>query len=106
MPLAPPVFRPSGARAPGSYDAERRSLVATRKLYGTARWRKVRAAQLAEEPLCRTCREAGRVIPADTCDHVEPHRGDVEAFWRGPFQSLCTPCHTRTKQSQERGRRG
>jgi 5-methylcytosine-specific restriction enzyme A len=28
-------------------------------------------------------------MPATICDHVEPHRGDVNKFWLGPFMSLC-----------------
>ncbi|MDR5009433.1 HNH endonuclease [Agrobacterium fabacearum] len=35
-------------------------------------------------------------------DHVIPHRGDKRLFWfRGNWQSLCTPCHSSTKQRQE-----
>jgi hypothetical protein len=44
-------------------------------------------------------------IEADTskliCDHVEPHRGDVEKFWAGPFQTLCKGCHDGEKQKEE-----
>lgn len=101
MPVRPPTHRPFGVRPVQAYDRERRSSVPTRRLYSTVRWRALRATQLAREPLCRLCAEGGVVTAADTCDHVEPHRGDVEAFWRGPFQSLCTPCHSRTKQRTE-----
>jgi hypothetical protein len=24
-------------------------------------------------------------MPATICDHVEPHHGDVNKFWLGPF---------------------
>ena len=61
----------------------------------------LRRLQLQAEPLCRMCRDLGKLTPATTCDHVNPHRGDVEAFWSGPFQSLCTPCHSSTKQRSE-----
>lgn len=51
------------------------------------------------------CQKAGRVTAATVCDHVEPHRGDEEKFWAGPFQSLCDQepwrCHSSTKQQQE-----
>ena len=110
MPTAPRVFHPAGQLAGQdarrAYDAERQAATPTRKLYSTARWAKQRTAQLRDEPLCRTCAEAGRTTAATVCDHVEPHRGDVEAFWRGPFQSLCDAapwrCHSRTKQAAER----
>ncbi|MCJ2010442.1 ATP-binding protein [Methylobacterium sp. J-092] len=42
------------------------------------------------------------MTPASVCDHIEPHRGDVDRFWAGPFQSVCATCHNRHKQRQER----
>ena len=45
------------------------------------KWRKRRAAQLAEHPLCRLCREIrGEVRAATVADHVTPHRGDPVSF--------------------------
>ena len=35
-------------------------------------------------------------------DHVEPHHGDVNKFWLGPFQSLCKECHDSTKKFVEK----
>jgi hypothetical protein len=70
--------------------------------YKTYRWQKLRARHLASSPLCVMCEEEGRATPATICDHVEPHRGDPEKFWSGPFQSLCKPHHDGTKQSLER----
>jgi 5-methylcytosine-specific restriction enzyme A len=32
--------------------------------------------------------ESASSMPATICDHVEPHRGDVNTFWLGPFMSL------------------
>ena len=75
---------------------------AYRAWYRTARWRKLRQQQLRQEPLCRMCREAGRVTAATVCDHVEPHRGDEAKFWGGPFQSLCAAHHDGRKQREER----
>lgn len=114
MPVRPPPFRPG--RGPGSEaarhaaqaaaDRRRRAASPTRALYGTARWQRLRAHQLAHEPLCRACRAEGRVTPATVCDHVTPHRGDVALFWRGPFQSLCKPHHDGAKQREEQQGRG
>lgn len=86
------------------YDADRRANRKTRRLYSTARWLTLRANHLAEHPLCKMCERDGVVTPATVCDHVEPHRDDVDAFWRGPFQSLCDPCHSSRKQREEHGR--
>jgi 5-methylcytosine-specific restriction enzyme A len=65
------------------------------------RWRKRRALQLTEHPLCRLCMDVrGRVTAATVADHVTPHRGDPVLF-DGPLQSLCAACHSAWKQQQE-----
>jgi 5-methylcytosine-specific restriction protein A len=74
--------------------------------YKTSRWQKLRRRQLSAEPLCRMCKDDGRITAAAICDHVEPHRGDEAKFWVGPFQSLCAEHHNRTKQSTEKGGEG
>lgn len=73
-----------------------------RKLYKSPRWRVIRAHQLQAEPLCRMCKAQKRITAATVCDHIEPHKGDVEKFFAGPFQSLCKPHHDGEKQSDER----
>jgi 5-methylcytosine-specific restriction protein A len=70
--------------------------------YKTYRWQKLRARHLASHPLCVMCEEEGRATPATICDHVEPHRGDPEKFWSGPFQSLCAAHHNSDKQRLEK----
>jgi 5-methylcytosine-specific restriction endonuclease McrA len=71
-------------------------------LYNTTRWRKLRAAHLAGEPLCVMCNARGQLTPANTCDHVRPHRGDMTLFLDpANLQSLCAPCHSSTKQAHE-----
>jgi hypothetical protein len=42
-----------------------------------------------------------RFTAATVCDHIEPHRGGPEKFWKGPFQSLCDYHHNRDKQRSE-----
>lgn len=74
-------------------------------LYNSTRWRKLRAAQLSAHPLCKMCEDQGRTTSATVADHVEPHKGDLELFWRGELQSLCSECHSSSKQSIERGGR-
>ena len=73
-----------------------------RRLYKTARWLRLRDAQLAREPLCRFHAERGETVPADTVDHVIPHRGDEALFFAGELQSLCKACHDVVKQGEER----
>jgi 5-methylcytosine-specific restriction enzyme A len=75
-------------------------------LYDSARLHRVRKRQLQEHPLCKFCAERGIVTPATICDHVEPHRGDINKFWLGALQSLCLQCHLTAKRDvEERGYR-
>ncbi|SFP62795.1 HNH endonuclease signature motif containing protein [Tranquillimonas alkanivorans] len=64
----------------------------------TGTWDKARTAFLAKHPRCRRCGN-----PATVVDHVTPHKGDTALFWdKSNWQSLCTPCHSGAKQSEER----
>lgn len=45
----------------------------------------------------------GLVTPATEADHVTPHRGDSDLFWRGELASLCKPCHS-VKTAREQGK--
>jgi 5-methylcytosine-specific restriction endonuclease McrA len=66
-------------------------------------WRKARAEYLTMHPHCRECATHGVIRPATLVDHIKPHRGDKRLFWsRTNWQPLCTPCHSREKQRQER----
>lgn len=74
-----------------------------RRLYNTARWQRIRSAQLRAHPLCQRCEARGFVIAATVCNHVDPKTKESEAtFFDGPFNSLCAPCHDGPVQSEER----
>lgn len=82
---------------------------AYRKLYYTNRWRDLRAAQLAREPLCAMCLSQGRTTAATVADHKRPHRGDPTLFFDPDnLQSLCDApaspwrCHSAAKQREDR----
>jgi hypothetical protein len=72
-----------------------------RHLYNSARWKRLRLAQLQAHPLCRMHMELGQTVEARVADHIDPHRGDEELFFNGPLQSLCKQCHDAHKQAQE-----
>lgn len=73
-------------------------------LYKSARWSRIRAAQLAATPLCEPCAKATppRVTPATTVHHVIPHKGDPTIFHTGPFESHCKACHDAIGAEQDR----
>ncbi|EJC75550.1 hypothetical protein Rleg10DRAFT_5816 [Rhizobium leguminosarum bv. trifolii WSM2012] len=76
---------------------------AYRKLYQTAAWRRIRHQQLATQPLCEWCIEHEIVTEATEVHHAQAHRGDVELFFKGPFISTCSPCHSSRGQREDRG---
>ena len=75
-----------------------------RKLYGTARWQRIRKAQLDAEPLCARCLAMEVVEPATVVHHKVPHKGDETLFWQGPFESLCKPHHDSEAQLEDHGK--
>jgi 5-methylcytosine-specific restriction protein A len=116
MPSAPKVFRPSHqqrscadakveqAREWQRQDARRGS--ASSRGYDR-KWQAFRSAFLAEWPLCKACLDAGQLTPATIVDHVIPHQGNRELFWRpGNHQSLCKPCHDRKTITEDSGLAG
>lgn len=72
-------------------------------LYGTVRWKQKRLRQLQKEPLCRYCLAQGYTTAANVADHIVPHRGDANLFWKGELQSLCFNHHSGAKQGEEAG---
>jgi 5-methylcytosine-specific restriction protein A len=95
VPSKPPVHRPSGSASAAQVKREldRHRPSAARRGYGR-RWRKARAAFLAQHPLCAACRVQGRVVAATVVDHIVPHRGDQKLFWdETNWAPACKPCH-------------
>jgi 5-methylcytosine-specific restriction protein A len=84
------------------YDRAR-AVKPSRRWYKLKAWKEKAARQLAEEPFCQRCEALSppKVEQATIADHVIPHREDWRLFWEGELQSLCTPCHSGPKQSEE-----
>jgi 5-methylcytosine-specific restriction protein A len=75
--------------------------------YRTSRWRKVRARHLKKQPYCQCPHHIGQMVEGNTVDHITPHKGDTRLFWdERNFQTLTATCHSKFKQSEERGGRG
>lgn len=61
--------------------------------YGS-RWRKLRKMVLSSEPLCRQCKQNGRIRAATDVDHIQPKReGGDDSL--DNLQPLCHSCHSR-----------
>ncbi|PDS97532.1 HNH endonuclease [Rhizobium sp. S9] len=74
-------------------------------LYKTARWRRLRDAQLSAHPLCEWCLEREEVTAANEVHHAVAHKGDLDLFWSGPFISTCKSCHSSRGQLEDHGKR-
>lgn len=106
MPQRPSIHRPVGRRdkRERDRDTDRKRDPAIRALYASARWQRARQMFLARHPLCAECQRQGRVTPANTVDHIIPHRGDPERFWdQDGWQPLCAPCHSRKTAAEDGG---
>lgn len=88
-----------GRCAPCAARAEQgRAEEAGRAWYNTTRWRILRALVLREADYlceCETCKAEERATPANTADHIKPHRGDPRLFWdRANLQAMSAECHS------------
>ena len=67
------------------------------------RWRRLRRAILAREPLCRTCLAGGDTREAEELDHIKPLAKRPDLAWApSNLQPLCRPCHS-AKTAHESG---
>jgi 5-methylcytosine-specific restriction enzyme A len=107
-PLFRPPWAPNPAERLAAWRAEQLRRNPNQKLSARARgydrdWDKLRAAILAEEPLCRECARHGIEHPAQTLDHVIPIRNAPERRLDPTnLQPLCCPCH-RAKTNRHDG---
>jgi 5-methylcytosine-specific restriction protein A len=73
-----------------------------KKLYNSARWKRLRDEQLKHEPYCADCLKEGRQVLGNQVHHVVPHEGDAEKFYSGKLQTLCDRHHTMKKRDEQR----
>src|SRR5690349_11179799 len=107
MPTAPARFSgPTGPRrqTQPSHDP------AIRKAYKSARWQ--RFAKWFWRQECNSwCVGCGADLMGvegkeRAIDHRTPHRGDLAAFWAGPFDPMCASCHGKKAASERQGKIG
>lgn len=101
MPSRPPQHRAAGWRPYKEPAKQVRRRQARRALpTNSARWRKIREAQLAREPLCRCCAALNIVREATDVDHIN---GDDSDHRDCNLQSLCGSCHSRKTARETAG---
>ena len=82
--------------------------------YKSARWQRMRKAQLQQHPYCQCPHHDGKKLRADdsrydgaVVDHKQAHREDPRLFWdTNNIQSMTKQCHDSFKQSAEKGGAG
>lgn len=91
MPRRIPTYRPPGAPSPEQERARRKR---SKAFYCSAAWRKLRAAFVAQNPLCVDCLKANRVTATEHVHHVVDRkvRPDLELDWDN-LMALCQACH-------------
>lgn len=73
--------------------------------YNTQAWRRLRAAKLATEPLCRPCRLRGRTVLGKVVDHIVPITAGGPAFPPlDGLQPMCQNCHNAKIGDEKAGR--
>lgn len=62
--------------------------------YNTSTWLRLRATKLSASPLCEPCEKLGRIVPANTVDHVIAIAKGGDAFPPlDGLMSMCPTCH-------------
>jgi 5-methylcytosine-specific restriction endonuclease McrA len=93
------VLQPAIGYVPNDPAARSRYRVQTEpwgKWYRTKKWQRIRLKVLTDQ--LWTCQQCKRIIVEKGqahVDHVKPHRGNAEAFWKGELQVLCIECHAK-----------
>lgn len=72
------------------------------RVYDTKRWLRVRARQLAREPLCRACLALGRTVEALHVDHRQAIEAGGAPYALENLQSLCAEHHSLKTNAVER----
>lgn len=97
--------RPPRAHTPSLPQPPRPRVSARKRGYDT-RWDKARAGFLAKHPRCECPDHKGKpnAPPADTVDHIRPHKGDPAVFWdRSNWRPVARACNSRKAAAMEGG---
>lgn len=102
MPRRPTYHKPRQAAAEAVAYERSTQRKADRAFYNGPRWRSLRAAYLAEHPLCEPCDAAGRVVSAAQVHHRKERKDcPALAFEWSNLESVCLPCHNAKRGRQD-----
>ena len=101
MPTRARIYRPKQAAPRHTREPEARGSRHERGY--NSRWARFAKAYLAQNPLCRTCQDKGRVAAAFCVDHIDG-KGPLGERGYDPtnLQPLCESCHNRKTASEQR----
>ncbi len=76
--------------------------------YNTTAWQRLRRAKLRASPLCEPCGRLGRIVPANTVDHIKSIASSGDPFPPlAGLMSMCPACHnTKTNAVDRAGGKG
>jgi 5-methylcytosine-specific restriction protein A len=97
-----PYFNPMGSTKlkPEPVSEDRKE---ANRFYACARWKKVRAWKLDQNPLCERCEAVGLTELAVHVHHVRDRRAHPELAFDGDnLESLCVRCHNSHHKSKPR----
>ena len=96
MPSRVPSYRKPSLPRPAAEQTKKQQnpFYSRRAWRGSENRKGVRELQLEAEPLCRVCKEQGRLTEATQVHHVVKVKDDEElALDMGNLWSVCKPCH-------------
>ena len=97
MPVKPPIHRTCQPAIPADYSG-------IRALRSSARWQRVRAMKLNQDPLCEVCKLDGIIQEAEQVHHRIGLEKNIElAFDLWNLESVCTACHANIEQAVRQG---
>lgn len=77
-----------------------------RKLYDTARWKRLRETKLSVDPLCERCLLSETIEPATVVHHRTAHKGDHALFHdMSNLEALCKPHHDSEGRREDLGQK-
>jgi 5-methylcytosine-specific restriction endonuclease McrA len=77
------------------HSAPKRIVPRHHRVYGTARWRRVRSYVLDQRPACQACLRNGRISIAVDVHHKVAVRAGIDPYDASNLEPLCKSCHSR-----------